>query len=146
MRLEPGRVPSRRRKTAPSLLSPTKRTPSGLKVRAPADCGMTSLLMFMMVSIDRPLMAEVRLSKKRLRLMGIIATKKGALLKSSVEILGLLHDGTSDCLQCRHHCLRLHTSGHVIRIDVGKPNDPRGVDHIRRGYRELVGPFSIAEF
>ena len=37
-------------KTAPSLLSPTKRTPSGLKVRAPADCGVTWLIVFIMAS------------------------------------------------------------------------------------------------
>src|SRR5277367_2424914 len=44
-------------KTAPSLLSPKKRTPSGLKVRAPADCGVTWLIVFMMISMgcDRPL-------------------------------------------------------------------------------------------
>jgi hypothetical protein len=32
------------------LLSPKKRTPSGLKVRAPADCGVTWLIVFIMAS------------------------------------------------------------------------------------------------
>jgi hypothetical protein len=41
-------------KTAPSLLSPKKSTPSGLKVRAPADCGMTWLIAFKSINAGRP--------------------------------------------------------------------------------------------
>src|ERR1700677_2762948 len=54
-------------KTAPSLLSPTKRTPSGLKGGAPDDCAATCLIVFMMFSIDRPLTAALRLNEKRSR-------------------------------------------------------------------------------
>jgi hypothetical protein len=68
------------------LLSPKKRTPSGLKVRAPADCGITRLVVFIMVSIDRPFTAAVRLNEKRSRLTESDANDGDSLERSVASI------------------------------------------------------------